>query len=196
MEKRNPCQLPSLESLQPPGSHGGTDPDSLEPTGGRTCAAFSPARVEGKGRELRAQRSNVQGKARRLPISLLITAIGKGFGITAEGEWDVKQGKQASLLTEQHFCIAAMAGVPHQASSCQAPYMHQACKTSNGAERSNASIFIGLQTPMKDTKNLSITTRFLKLKMQIYEEIIFGKKHDLQSLSQTRWICSKNWSLI
>lgn len=54
-------------------------------------------------------------------MSLLIIAIAKGSGIIAEGEWDVKQRKQVTLLTE-HFCIAAMAGVPHQASSCQAPY--------------------------------------------------------------------------
>lgn len=44
-------------------------------------------------------------------MSLLIIATAKGSGIIAEGEWDVKQRKQASLLTER-FCIAAIAGVP------------------------------------------------------------------------------------
>jgi len=55
VENRKPYQLPSLASLQLPGFHVPTSPDNSEPTGGRTHAAFCPARVKGKGTELRAQ---------------------------------------------------------------------------------------------------------------------------------------------
>lgn len=58
------------------------------------------------------------------------------------------------MLTE-HVCVAAVAGVPRQASCCQASHMqnlHQACNTLKGAEKSTPYVFKGLQTLMQYKK--------------------------------------------
>lgn len=53
------------------------------------------------------------------------------------------------MLTE-HVCVAAVAGVPHQASHMQ--NLHQACNTLNRAEKSTPYVFKGLQTLMQYKK--------------------------------------------
>lgn len=83
-------------------------------------------------------------------------------------------------------CAAAVAGVSHQASCCQAPYMqslHQACNILKRAEKSTPYVFKGLQMLMKYTKSLHNNLFPKAIDVNIQRDN-FQKETDCKSLAQ------------